>query len=60
MTSFTYKKQDLMFLFIPGLEEITILSMNLRLILNSAPFKISTFLKNSDISFKNIGILKLI
>ena len=49
-----------MFVFMPSLKEITILSINLRLVLNSAHFKISTFVKNSDISFKNIGILKLI
>ena len=49
-----------MFVFMFCLDEITILSMNLTLILNSADFKISIFLKNSDISFKNIGIIKLI
>ena len=38
---------------------MTNLSIKLISILNSPYFNRSTFLKNSDISFKNIGILKL-
>ena len=34
--------------------------MNFKPILNSANFKTLTFLKNSDISFRKIGISKLI
>ena len=42
-----------------ALLEITILSTKDISILNSAYFNRSTFLKNSEISFENIGILKL-